>query len=64
MAAIILCDICDTSFKEDSRSHQIVELNGKSFRVFVDIDEEVVPDFHRLDICSDCRKQALIKIVG
>jgi len=64
MAKVIICDVCDVTYTEGRNDQQSVELNGKTFRVFVDIDGETSPDFYRLDVCPACRKQALIKIVG
>jgi uncharacterized protein (DUF2225 family) len=64
MARVIICDVCDVSYTESHHDHQIVELNGKRFKVFMDIDGETSPEFYRLDVCPACRKQAIMKIVG
>ena len=63
MARMIICDVCDVTYTENRNDHQTVELNGKTFKVFVDIDGENFPGFSRLDICPACRKQVLIKVI-
>jgi len=71
MARQIICDICDATYTDKRESHPNtsvpVELNGKSFKVYVDVtsaDGYNSPDYYRLDVCSDCRKQALNQLVG
>ena len=65
MARVIICDICDENYIE--KRHELdsvkVELKGKTFKVYVDINSEEAPDYNRLDICSSCRKQTLMKVL-
>jgi uncharacterized protein (DUF2225 family) len=63
MARLIICDVCEVTYTEGRHDHQTVELNGKTFKVFLDMDGETSPDFYRLDVCPACRKQALLKVI-
>jgi len=63
MARLIICDVCDVTYTENRHDQQIVELNGKSLKVYLDIDDGEHPGFSRLDICPACRKQVLVKII-
>ena len=63
MARLIICDVCDVTYTENRQDHQTVELNGKSLKVYLDIDNGEQHGFARLDICTACRKQVLGKII-
>jgi len=63
MARMIICDVCDVTYTEVRHDHHIVELNGKSLKIYLDIDDGEHPGFSRLDICTACRKQVLIKVI-
>ena len=64
MARQIICDICDATYTDKRESHELtVELNGKSFRVYVDVSSVDSPDYYHLDVCVDCRNQALRQLV-
>lgn len=67
MARQIICDVCDVTYTDKRESHpNIVELNGKLFKVYVDVtsaDGNNSPDYYHLDVCSDCKKQALSQLV-
>ena len=65
MARQIICDICDATYTDKRESHEVtIELNGKPFKVYVDVSSVDSPDYYHLDVCSDCRKQALRQLVG
>jgi len=63
MARIIICDVCDATYTEIRHDYYPIELNGKSLKVFLDIDNGDQPGFSRLDVCPACRKQVLIKVI-
>jgi len=67
MAREIICDICDVTYTDKRGSHTNmevpIELNGKPFKVYVDVSSVDSPDYYRLDVCSACRKQALVKVI-
>jgi len=68
MSRQIICDICDATYtdKRESNSKVTVELNGKLFKVYVDVtsaDGIDSQDYYHLDVCSDCKKQALSQLV-
>ena len=67
MARQIICDVCDATYTEGSDARQEedrkVELNGKSLKVYLDIDSGVHSGFCRLDVCPACRIQLLGKII-
>jgi len=64
MARQIICDICDATYTDKRESREVpVELNGKSFKVYVDVSGEDSPVYYHLDVCLDCRKQALIQLM-
>ena len=62
MARVIICDICAVTYTE-VRHDQNVELNGKSLRFYLDIDNGEDPGYSRLDVCPACRKQVLRAIL-
>jgi len=62
MARMIICDVCGVTYTESRQDHHNIELNGKSVKVFIDFDEDD-SRFNRLDACTDCKKQALMKII-
>ena len=64
MARIIICDVCDESYTENRFDQQKVELNGKFFKVYLDIDGGDNPDYYRLDVCPACKKQAVKKMLA
>jgi len=61
MARVIICDICAVTYTEVSHDQNVeyVELNGKSLRFYLDIDNGEDPGYSRLDVCTACRKQVL-----
>jgi len=63
MARMIICDVCDVTYIESKQDHHKIELNGKSIKVFIDLDDEDDLRYNRLDACTDCKKQALMKII-
>jgi len=67
MARQIICDICDVTYTDKGASHSNmevpVELNGKPFKVYVDVSSVDSPDYYRLDVCSDCRKKAISQLL-
>jgi hypothetical protein len=64
MARQIICDICDVTYTDKRESHDVtVELNGKPFKVYVDVSSVDSPDYYHLDVCVDCRNQALKQLV-
>ena len=63
MARQLICDVCDVTYTDSRQDHQTVELNGKSLKVYLDIDDGEHPGFSRLDICPVCRKQVLVKVI-
>jgi len=70
MARQIICDICDVTYTDKRGSHPNievpVELNGKPFKVYVDVSSVDSPDvsnYYRLDVCSDCRKKAISQLL-
>ena len=67
MARQIICDICDATYTDKRESHPNtlvpVELNGKPFKVYVDVSSVDSPDYYHLDVCVDCRNQALRQLV-
>ena len=63
MARQLICDVCDVTYTDSRHDHQTVELNGKSLKVYLDIDNGEHPGFSRLDICPACRNQVLGKII-
>ena len=63
MARMIICDVCDVTYTEVRHDHHTVELNGKSLKVYLDIDDGEHPGFSRLDICPDCRKKAISQLL-
>ena len=63
MARLIICDVCAVTYTENRHDYQTVELNGKSLKVYLDIDNGEQHGFARLDICPACKKQVLGKII-
>ena len=63
MARQLICDVCDVTYTDSRHDHQTVELNGKSLKVYLDIDNGEHPGFSRLDICPACKKEVLGKII-
>ena len=63
MARLIICDVCDVTYTENRQGHQTVELNGKSLKVYLDIDAGEQHGFARMDICPACKKQVLVKVL-
>ena len=63
MARMIICDVCDATYTEVRHDHQTVELNGKSLKVYLDIDNGEQHGFARMDICPACKKQVLAKVL-
>ena len=63
MARMIICDVCDATYTEVRHDHQTVELNGKSLKVYLDIDNGEQHGFARMDICPACKKQVLAKVI-
>ena len=64
MARQIICDICDATYTDKRESREVtVELNGKPFKVYVDVSSVDSPDYYHLDVCVDCRNQALRQLV-
>ena len=64
MARHFIFDICDATYTDQRESHEVtVELNGKPFKVYVDVSSVDSPDYYHLDVCSDCKKQVLSQLV-
>ena len=63
MARLIICDVCTVTYTENRQDYRTVELNGKSLKVYLDIDNGEHPGFSRMDICPTCRKQVLIRVI-
>ena len=63
MARQLICDVCDVTYTDSRHDHQTVELNGKSLKVYLDIDKGEHTGFSRLYICPFCIKQVLGKII-
>jgi len=67
MARQIICDICDVTYTDRRGSHPntsvSVELNGKPFKVYVDVTSVDSPDYYHMDVCSACRKKAISQLL-
>jgi len=67
MARQIICDICDVTYTDKRESHSNtsvpIELNGKPFKVYVDVSNADSLDYYHLDVCLDCRKKAISQLL-
>ena len=65
MARQLICDICDLTYTEQrqNQKHQKIEFNGKSYTVYIDITSEEAAEYSHLDVCPNCKKQALSQLL-
>jgi len=67
MARQLICDICESTYTEQrqnqTQNHRKIELYGKTYMVYVDVTNEDSPDYCHLDVCLNCKKQALEKLL-
>ena len=63
MARQLICDVCDVTYTDSRHDPQTVELNGKSLKVYLDIDNGEQHGFALMDICPACKKQVLAKVL-
>jgi len=65
MARQLICDICESTYTEErqNQNRQKIELSGKSYTVYIDVATEDSPDYYHLDVCPNCKNQALRKLL-
>ena len=65
MARQLICDICESTYTEQRHSEnpKKIELNGNSYTVYIDVTGEDSPSFSHLDVCPNCKRQALSKLL-